>query len=152
MQKKLMAKRAAAKGRHRPVQTRLLRLGLVLTPLQAVAVAMATQLSYLTALERLQVWLLVVSLPLLSHLAWDDLLEDYLSHLYDRGLPCSVASTTLAAIRWALPTIPRPLRAGLPRASAAWAGWRKAEPGRSRDPVPSIWALAVVSRLCLLGL
>ncbi|CAK0810320.1 unnamed protein product [Prorocentrum cordatum] len=90
--------------------------------------------------------------PTLDKDEWDVLLTSYIEHLYDSGATENAGGTTLAAVRWAEPAIPRPLRRGLPLASAALAGWRRAEPGRARPPMPRELAIAIALDLCDCGL
>ena len=54
----------------------------------------------------------------------------------------------MAALRWAFPSLPRPLRVGLPQASAAVAGWKKLEPGLLRPAMHRVVALALALVLC----
>jgi integrase len=150
-EKKLRQKRQLASAAERPIVERLATLGIPLTTLQASAVARSTQLNYTIALERLLVWMLVPQLPQLRPELLDELLEEYASWLFDKGVPLSVASTTAAAVRWALPMLLRPLAKGLPPLMASIAGWKKKEPSRSRDPVPRIAAVAICLHLCQIG-
>ncbi|CAK0855849.1 unnamed protein product, partial [Prorocentrum cordatum] len=124
-------------------------LGFHITSLAAAAVTTATQSNYLNALRKLLAWLHVPSAPQrLPASEWDLLLEQYVEFLHDRGLPEGDASSTLAAVRWALPELPRPLRRGLPLATAAVTGWRRLEKPLSRPPVPRSLAVLMALRLC----
>ncbi|CAK0806514.1 unnamed protein product, partial [Prorocentrum cordatum] len=124
-------------------------LGFHIASLAAAAVTTATQSNYLNALRKLLAWLHVPSAPQrLPASEWDLLLEQYVEFLHDRGLPEGDASSTLAAVRWALPELPRPLRRGLPLATAAVTGWRRLEKPLSRPPVPRSLAVLMALRLC----
>ncbi|CAK0859370.1 unnamed protein product [Prorocentrum cordatum] len=132
--------------------TRLAGLGFRASALGAASVTTATQDKYLTHLEMLLRWLVLRRAPTLDKDEWDVLLTSYIEHLYDSGATENAGGTTLAAVRWAEPAIPRPLRRGLPLASAALAGWRRAEPGRARPPMPRELAIAIALDLCDCGL
>ncbi|CAK0874888.1 unnamed protein product [Prorocentrum cordatum] len=124
-------------------------LGFHISSLAAAAVTTATQSNYLNALRKLLAWLHVPRAPQrLPASEWDLLLEQYVEFLHDRGLPEGDASSTLAAVRWALPELPRPLRRGLPLATAAVTGWRRLEKPLSRPPVPRSLAVLMALRLC----
>ena len=130
---------------------RLAELGFRVTALGAASVTPATQANYLEHLERLLTWLMLRRAPVLDKDEWDVLLTSYIEYLYDSGSTENAGGTTLAAVRWAEPAIPRPLRRGLPLASAALAGWRRAEPGRTRPPMPREVAIAIALDLCDYG-
>ncbi|CAK0819667.1 unnamed protein product, partial [Prorocentrum cordatum] len=131
---------------------RLAELGFRASALGAASVTPGTQDTYLTHLEMLLRWLMLRQAPTLDKDEWDVLLASYIEHLYDSGATENAGGTTLAAVRWAGPAIPRPLRRGLPLASAALAGWRRAEPGRARLPMPRELAVAIALDLCDCGL
>ena len=70
---------------------------------------------------------------------------------YDQGRTQDMASKTLAAVRWALPNLPRPMSRSFPSAIA------RLEPGSSRPPAPRVLVLLVARWLAehhlkLLGL
>lgn len=68
---------------------------------------------------------------------FDDLLLDYIHHLYESGLGKSKASMTLYGIINVLPN----LNGKLPKSTQAVKGWHKQVPGRSYPPLT--WELAV---------
>jgi integrase len=68
---------------------------------------------------------------------FDDLLLDYIHHLYESGLGKSKASMTLYGIINLLPN----LKDKLHKSSQAVKGWNKRTPGRSYPPLT--WELAV---------
>jgi hypothetical protein len=69
---------------------------------------------------------------------FDDLLLDYIHHLYESGLGKTKGSMTLYGIFNVLPN----LKGKLPKSSQAILGWNKHTPGRSYPPLT--WELAVV--------
>eukprot|EP00973_Karenia_brevis_P032512 4484608-Karenia_brevis.AAC.1 len=94
---------------------KLAKLGITLTLLQCSVVRPSTQQSYLRALGLLLVWMNQHKLPLnMAAMEWDELLEDYILNLYERGKGKGLGSQTLAALRWAMPRLPRPLRMAFP--------------------------------------
>ncbi|CAK0856442.1 unnamed protein product, partial [Prorocentrum cordatum] len=120
--------------------------------LAAAAVTPVTQDNYLNALRKLLAWMRVAKASR-RFLAceWGLLLEQYVEFLHDRGLPEGDAASALAAVRWALPELPRPLRQGLPLATAAVTGWRRLEKPLSRPPVPRSLAILMALWLCADG-
>ena len=68
---------------------------------------------------------------------FDDLLLDYIHHLYEEGYGKSKASMTLYGIINVLPN----LNGKLPKSAQAVKGWHKQVPGRSYPPLT--WELAV---------
>ena len=75
----------------------------------------------------------------------------------DQDTTQDMASKTLAAVRWALPNLPRPVSRCFPSAIACLQGWKRLEPGSSRSPAPRVLVLLVARWLAeqhqqLLGL
>ncbi|CAK0813159.1 unnamed protein product, partial [Prorocentrum cordatum] len=127
-------------------------LGFHISSLAAAAVTPTTQGNCLNALRKLLAWMHESRAPQrLPACEWGLLLEQYVEFLRDRGLPEGGAASTLAAVRWALPELPRPLRRGLPLATAAVTGWRRLEKPLSRPPVPRSLAVLMALRLCADG-
>ncbi|CAK0899549.1 unnamed protein product, partial [Prorocentrum cordatum] len=127
-------------------------LGFHISSLAAAAVTPTTQGNYLNALRKLLAWMHESRAPQrLPACERDLLLEQHVEFLHDRGLPEGDAASTLAAVRWALPELPRPLRRGLPLATAAVTGWRRLEKPLSRPPVPRSLAVLMALRLCADG-
>jgi len=126
-------------------------MGFPVTLLMVAVVAPSTQVSYMTQLRRLLVWLCLSRVGAWSAQTWDDHLTHFLEYLYDQGRPKGDASTVLSALRWAVPAIPRPLRVGLPLASASLAGWKAIEHGTSRPPAPRAAAIHIAWDCCQQG-
>ncbi|CAK0856952.1 unnamed protein product, partial [Prorocentrum cordatum] len=124
--------------------------GFTISYLAAAAVMSATQRNYLQALRRPLAWLRVPRAPPLAAVDWGLMLEQHV-YLRDRGLPEGDAACTLAAVRWGLPRLPRPLRRGLPLATAAAIGWRRLEKPLSRPPAPRLVVVLLALWLCARG-
>ncbi|CAK0848178.1 unnamed protein product, partial [Prorocentrum cordatum] len=127
------------------------QLGFNISSLAAAAVAPATQSNYLQALRRLLARLRAPRAPPLTAADWDLTLEQYVEFLHDRGLPEGDVASTLAAARWGLPHLPRPLRRGLPLATAAVTGWGRLEKPLSRPPAPRLVVILMALWLCERG-
>ena len=127
-------------------------MGFQVTLLMVAVVAPSTQLSYMIQLRRLLVWLCISKVAPWSAQTWDEHLTHFLEFLYDQGRPKGDASTVLSALRWAMPSIPRPLRVGLPLASASLAGWKTLEHGTSRPPAPRAAVIHIAWDCCQQGL
>ena len=97
----------------------------------------------MAGLKLLVRWLGQAQLPKWGGPAGDEIAEKFLTHLAEGGYPRSTETTLVAAWRWAVPGIKRPLAQRLPRTSAALRGWALQEPGHSRPPIPRVVALAL---------
>ena len=60
---------------------------------------------------------------------------------YDQGTTQDMASKTLAAVRRALPNLPRPMSRSFLSAIACLQGWKRLDPGASRQPAPRVLVL-----------
>lgn len=143
---------STAQSKARLTSAALAAMGLLLSPLEVASVAAETQLSYVRLLQALLLWLLMAKLP--KHWeasTWDEILVDFFEHEYDRGASQATAGKTLAAIRWSMPSIPRPTKIGLPHAHGVWLGWKRLEPQHSREPCPRLVAILAVLWLTRAG-
>ena len=114
-------------------------MGLHLSTLASAAVTAKTQTTYLEALRQLLGWLARATLlHNWTALAWDQTLAEYLEWSYDLGITQDMASMALAAVRWSLPNLPRPMSRSFPSAIACLQGWKRLEPGSSR-PALGCW-------------
>ena len=59
-----------------------------------------------------------------------------------------MASKTLAAVRWALSNLPRPMSRSFPSTIACLQDWKRLEPRASRPPAPRELVLLVARWLC----
>ena len=96
-------------------------LGLIQT--LTLVVATKTQTMYWQALRLPLGWL---ARPTTPHdwtvPTWDQTLAEHLEWSYDQGTTEDMASKTLAAVRWALPNLPRPRSRSFPSAIASAQG------------------------------
>ena len=94
-----------------------------------------------TCLRLLLCWL---ARPTIQHdwtaPTWDQTLAEYLEWSYDQGATQDMASETLAAVRWPLPNLPRPMSRSFSSATACLQGWKHLEPGSSCPPAPRLGA------------
>ena len=106
--------------------------GMPMSVLAAAPVRVSSQNGYIKAARGFLTTVRLAQLP--KHLrkeALDAELEEFLDESYQLGLAVSAASILLSALRSMAPSPLRPLRVGLPLASASLAGWRKTELGKS---------------------
>jgi integrase len=78
---------------------------------------------------------------------FDDLLLDYIHHLYESGRGKSKASMTLYGIINVLPN----LNGKLPKSAQAVRGWNKQVPGRSYPPLTWELAVTIAVQMCRSG-
>lgn len=119
--------------------------GLRMSYLEASAVARSTQTNCRKALLAFCSSMGSLHLLALNKEEFGDLLTDRLQDMFLEGQSPSAAGLLLAAVLWARPRLPRPLRAAFPRAHRAWRGWQKLDPSFSRPPLlwPAVAGIVV---------
>ena len=107
-----------------------------------------TQSLYVGVLRLLAAWLGVSVLPDWTAPHWDEVLENFLVWLYDRGYPQATGARVPAALFWALPHLHvGPQLRLLPRLAHSLGGWRQLEPPTSRPPAPWIVVASIAEYL-----
>ena len=90
-------------------------------------------------------------LPVLGPARWDQVLAEFLEHLYDTDQSKELGKQVLSALLWIQPDIAGPLRRCFPVASQSLRGWARLHPGRSKAPLPRAVAAGMAAYLVKTG-
>ena len=115
-----------------------------MTYLESRAVAPATAQEYLRRYRHFKEWTTLHGLALDSHQKMDAGIADYMNHQYVEGSNALDASKLLAAIGHFESQYSRYGKAKLPRAIRCIQAFRKANPPKSRLPLPYLGLMAMI--------